>query len=105
MAASLAAVGLGCVTSGARQARDRPVAYAVPATDPALADNVQRKLLATNIERVSAQVAPAEGLTRVEVLAPELSPVQADEARREFAEVPWRPSEGGGPTWVVTIGR
>jgi len=106
IAIPLVAVALssGCATTSAP--KDRPSAYAVPGTDPALGDNVEYKLVATNIEQVQAAVAaPSAKTTQIAILAPELTPAQAEEVRSAFPQVSWRPSEGGKPTATVTIGK
>jgi hypothetical protein len=99
-------LALGCVTGKAQQMKDRPAAFALPQTDPALGTNVQYKLNATNLEQVQARLAPTGGrTTQIAFLAPELTPAQAEEVRSAFPQVSWRPSEGGKPTATVTIGR
>jgi hypothetical protein len=86
--------------------RGAPAAYAQPQTDPALAQNVEYKLVATNMEQVQAAVAPMSAKpSQVAILAPQLSPAQAEEVRSAFPQVAWRPSEGGKPTATVTIGK
>jgi hypothetical protein len=108
IALSFAVLGLalGCTTGKAQQMKEQPAASALPQTDPALGDNVQHKLVATSLEQVSARVAPFSAKpSQVAILAPELTPAQAEQARAAFPQVSWRPSEGGKPTATVTIGK
>lgn len=65
---------------------------------------MQHSLVANHLEQVSARVAlEGEGKARVELLAPELTPAEAAEVRRAFADCAWRPGEGGARTGTVTF--
>ncbi len=102
----LAALALACATARPPETRERAAGYATPEPDPALAQNVQRAPLVDNLGQVSVRVRASEHrLTRLEVLAPELTAAQAEEMRRAFADCVCRPAEGGVATYVVTIGR
>lgn len=100
----LAALALGCATAKSTQVRERPAGYATPEPDPALAQNVQFAPLVDHLGQVSFRVRPAD-LSRLEVLAPELTPAQADEMRRALPDCKCRPAEGGVATYSVDLGR
>jgi hypothetical protein len=110
IAVPLAALALApaCATTPPRppEMREGPAAAAIPVPDPACAENVQRALLVTNVEQVQVRVTLLDQrAVRLSLLAPELTPAQAEEMRSACADCPWRPGENGEPTGTVTFGR
>jgi hypothetical protein len=104
----LLALALGCATARPPETRERPAGYAKPVSDPALADNVQVPVapLVGPMDQVSVRVrATDHPLSRMEVLAPELTAAQAEEMRRALVDCACRPAEGGVATYVVNFGR
>ena len=64
------------------------------------------KTLVDNMGQVSVRVrATDHPLSRMEVLAPELTAAQAEEMRRALVDCACRPAEGGVATYVVNFGR
>ena len=104
----LLALAIGCATARPQEIRERQAGYAKPVPDPALAQNVQvpPAPLVDNMGQVSVRVrATDHPLSRMEVLAPELTAAQAEEMRRALVDCSCRPAEGGVATYVVNFGR
>ncbi len=99
-AALLAAV-LGC--AGTRPAPERAASTALPEPDPACRTVVTDAMRARGIERVSVRVAIVKDRAAVDLLAPELTPAQAEDVRRAFAACAWRPGEGGAATGTLVF--
>ena len=102
-----ALLALGCATtSRPPEVKERPAGHATPVPDKGCAGNVQRALVATNLEQVQVRVTLLDkGAVRLALLAPELTPAQAEEMRRALSRCTWRPGANGEPTGTLTFGR
>jgi len=82
---------------------------ALPEPDPGCRATVQAPLATLGLSEVTVRLAldPARDRVRlVEVLAPALSPADAQELRLAFEQCPWRPTldqEGTARTWTQTF--
>jgi hypothetical protein len=102
----LAALLLGCATPRPPEVKERAAGHAAPEPNKGCANNVQRALLATNLEQVSVRVTLLDrGAVRLSLLAPELTAAQAEEMRRAFSTCRWLPGPNGEPTGTITFGR
>lgn len=101
--AALALVLLAC--AGSRPLPERAAATALPEPDPACRAVVADAMRLRGIERVTVRVALVKERARVDLLAPELTPAQADDVRRAFADCAWRPGEGGTTIGTVEFTR
>jgi len=110
--------GLACATprpsAGATGRASSPppgarAQQATPEPDPGCRATVQAPLATLGLSQVTVQLAldPARGRVQlVEVLAPELSPADAQQLRLAFEQCPWRPTvdqEGNAQTWTQTF--
>jgi hypothetical protein len=102
---ALPLAALACATPIAHHVDERPAGYAHPEPDPTCRGFVSNALAVNGLEAVTARVALTGKGATVELLAPELTPAQAEEVRRAFAECAWRPGEGGARSGTVTFTR
>lgn len=101
--AALLAILLGC--AGSRPLPERAASTALPEPDPACRATVADTMRLRGIERVAVRVALVKERPAVELLAPELTPAQAEDVRRAFADCVWRPGAGGATTGTVEFTR
>jgi hypothetical protein len=95
------ALVLGCV--GPRPLPERALSTAHPEPDPACRTAVADSMKLTGVERITVRVGLAKHQAAVDLLAPELTPAEAAEVRRAFAECAWRPGEGGATTGTIVF--
>jgi hypothetical protein len=86
---------LGCAAAQ-RHTDEAAHALARPEPDPSCRDEVQGCLSVNGLEQVvvKAGVTRAGGLSFLEILTPDLSPVAAVEVRRAFEACRWKPAVG-----------
>ena len=104
----IAALALACAGPAAQRVPERAAGYAHPEPDPACRNLVAQSMRLSGIEQVSVRVTIAgagPSAASVELLAPELTPAEAEGVRRAFAECAWRPGEGGAVRGTVTFSR
>ena len=101
VAGAALAVFLGC--AGPRPFPERAVSTAHPEPDPACRTAVADTMKLRGVERITVRVGLVRNQAAVDLLAPELTPAEAAEVRRAFAECAWRPGEGGATTGTIVF--
>ena len=104
--ALLTVLTLGCAEVPRDRASEYRVSRGGPEPDMACVMGVQRALLVASVREVAVRVTlhPGEPAS-VSLLAPEMTPAQADTIRRAFADCLWLPDPTGRAVATVTIGR
>jgi hypothetical protein len=97
------ALALALACAGPRPMPERAASAALPAPDPACRTLVADAMKQTGVERITVRVALAKDQAAVDLLAPELTLVQAAEVRRAFAGCAWLPGENGATTGTIVL--
>ena len=100
LAVCLAAALLACAQgSSARRERmpEASAALATPEPDPACRGTVQQRLLVEGIDQITVELAvdPKGAVTVDRVLAPDLTPAEAEDLRAALGRCIWTPAETG----------